>query len=208
MAQMYREALQCERLRAEVFGGKRSPVIFGEPPEWMALLIESLLVRGTERSADSQALRERAFEAAPPTAGSIDGEPFEWIADADMRLGPVCEAVINGRYYWVPFDRLSRIDLEAPADLRDVVWMPAHFQFANGGEAVGLIPTRYTESEMSDDPQVRLARKTIWREEAPDVFVGLGQRVLATDTGEHAIMDLRTIVLGTAGAGDEGVSHA
>ena len=51
-----------------------------------------------------------------------------------MRLGPVCEAIINGRYYWVPFDRLSRIDLEAPVDLRDVVWMPAHFQFANGGE--------------------------------------------------------------------------
>ncbi len=208
MAQMYREALQCERLRAEVFAGKRSPVIFGEPPEWMALLIESLLVRGTERSRETQSLRERAFEGAPPTAGSIDGQPFEWIADADMRLGPVCEAVINGRYYWVPFDRLSRIDLDAPADLRDVVWMPAHFQFANGGEAVGLIPTRYTDSESSDDAQVRLARKTIWREEAPEVFVGLGQRVLATDAGEHAIMDLRTIVLGAADAGSESTSNA
>ncbi len=208
MAQMYREALQCENLRAEVFAGKRSPVIFGEPPEWMALLIESLLVRGTERSGETQALRERAFEAAPATAGSIDGQPFEWIADADMRLGPVCEAVINGRYYWVPFDRLSRIDLEAPTDLRDVVWMPAHFQFGNGGESVGLIPTRYPESAASDDAQVRLARKTVWREEAPEVFVGLGQRVLATDAGEHAIMDLRTIVLGAASGSDESTSHA
>jgi type VI secretion system protein ImpE len=207
MAQMYREALQCESLRAEVFAGKRSPVIFGEPPDWMALLIESLLVRGTERSGESGSLRDRAFEAAPQTAGSIDGQRFEWIADADMRLGPVCEAIINGRYYWVPFDRLSRIDLEAPTDLRDVVWMPAHFQFANGGEAVGLIPTRYPESESSDDPQVRLARKTVWREDAPEVFLGLGQRVLATEAGEHAIMDLRTIVL-TASESDESSSHA
>jgi type VI secretion system protein ImpE len=31
MAQMYREALRCESLRAEVFAGRRSPVIFGEP---------------------------------------------------------------------------------------------------------------------------------------------------------------------------------
>jgi type VI secretion system protein ImpE len=207
MAQMYREALQCESLRAQVFAGKRSPVIFGEPPDWMALLIESLLVRGTERSGESESLRDRAFEAAPQTAGSIDGQPFEWIADADMRLGPVCEAIINGRYYWVPFDRLSKIDLEAPTDLRDVVWMPSHFQFANGGEAVGLIPTRYPESESSDDPQVRLARKTVWREEAPEVFLGLGQRVLATEAGEHAIMDLRTIVL-TASESDESSSHA
>jgi type VI secretion system protein ImpE len=207
MAQMYREALQCESLRAEVFAGKRSPVIFGEPPDWMALLIESLLVRGTERSGESGSLRDRAFEAAPQTAGSIDGQRFEWIADADMRLGPVCEAIINGRYYWVPFDRLSRIDLEAPTDLRDVVWMPAHFQFANGGEAVGLIPTRYPESESSDDPQVRLARKTVWREDAPEVFLGLGQRVLATEAGEHAIMDLRTIVL-SASATDESSPNA
>jgi type VI secretion system protein ImpE len=116
--------------------------------------------------------------------------------------------VINGRYYWVPFDRLSRIDLDQPADLRDVVWMPAHFQFSNGGESVGLIPTRYPGSESSDDAQVRLARKTVWHEESPDVFVGLGQRVLATDAGEHAIMDLRTIELGAPGASDEGRPHA
>src|SRR5687768_4150088 len=29
MAQMYREALHCERLRSDVFAGKRSPMIFG-----------------------------------------------------------------------------------------------------------------------------------------------------------------------------------
>ena len=53
------------------------------------------------------------------------------------------EAVINGRYYWVPFSRLAEVTIEAPEDLRDVVWMPAHLQFENGGEMVALIPTRY-----------------------------------------------------------------
>ena len=196
MAQMYREAINCERLRADVFAGRKSPVVFGEPEEWVALLIESLLSDGTPRAAQAQALRARAFEAAPPSAGTINGEPFEWIADADMRLGPVCEAVINGRYYWIPYSRIARIDLEAPADLRDVVWMPAHFQFANGGETVGVIPTRYPGSEAADDPRLRLARQTVWNEDAAEVYVGLGQRILATDTGEHALMDVRTIVIG------------
>jgi type VI secretion system protein ImpE len=196
MAQMYREAIHCELLRADVFAGKRSPVIFGEPAEWLAMLIESLLVRDTSRAGEAQTLRERAFEAAPTTAGTIDGSAFEWIADADMRLGPVCEAVINGRYYWVPFDRLARIDVDEPADLRDAVWMAAHFQFTNGGEMVGVIPTRYPGSESAEDPLVRLARKTVWNEQAPEVFVGFGQRVLTTDTGEHALMDVRSIVLG------------
>ncbi len=91
------------------------------------------------------------MRSAPSTprrasAGDIDGQPFEWIADADSRLGPVLEAVINGRYYWVPFSRLSRIQIEPPEDLRDMVWMPAHLQFENGGESVALIPTRYQGS--------------------------------------------------------------
>jgi type VI secretion system protein ImpE len=195
MAQMYREAVRCEMLRAEVFAGKRSPVIFGEPDQWLALLIESLLVRDTPRAEQAESLRQRAFEDAPTSTGTLDGAPFEWIADADMRLGPVCEAVINGRYYWLPFARITRIDLEAPADLRDVVWMPAHFQFANGGEAVGVIPTRYPGSEHDADAQVRLARKTVWNEVAPDVFWGAGQRILTTDAGEHALMDIRSILI-------------
>jgi len=198
MAQMYREALHCELLRAEVFAGKRSPVIFGQPETWLALLIESLLTAGQGRAAAAEELRQRAFDEAPASSGQIDGQAFEWIADADMRLGPVCEAVINGRYYWLPFARLARVVIDAPEDLRDAVWMPAHFQFSNGGEAVGVIPTRYAGSETHPDPLVRLARKTDWIEEPAGVFHGLGQRVLTTDAGDFPLMDAREIVFSPA----------
>lgn len=196
MARMYREIVQCEVLRAEVFAGRRSPVVFGEPDEWLALLIESLLVTGTPRAGEAKGLRDRAFEMAPASAGSLDGVPFAWVADADMRLGPVCEAMINGRYYWVPFARFSKVVIEEPEDLRDLVWMPAQFHFANGGETVGVIPTRYPGSERSEDCQIRLARRTVWEETAPGVFCGLGQRVLTTDEGEHSLMDIRTVLFG------------
>jgi type VI secretion system protein ImpE len=208
MAQMYRDAVKCEMLRGGVFAGERSPLIFGEPAEWLALLIESLLVTGTPRSGEAQSLRERAFAAAPTSSGAVDGTPFEWIADADMRLGPVCEAVINGRYYWVPFERLTKIDLEAPADLRDIVWTPAHFQFSNGGDAVGLIPTRYPGSESAEDGQVRLARKTEWHEVSPDVFTGQGQRQFSTDAGDHPVMDIRSITLGPQPTSEPGAANA
>ena len=200
MAQTYREALHCELLRAEVFAGKRSPMVFGEPELWLALLIESLLLTARGQTAQAQKLRDDAFEAAPGSPGTIDGVAFEWIADADMRLGPILEAIVNGRYYWIPFSRLSRIDIEEPADLRDVVWMPAHFEFTNGGEAVGLIPSRYPASETSADGAVCLARKTVWEEMSPGVFHGFGQRVHTTEAGEHPLMDVRKIVLGDSAA--------
>lgn len=198
MAQMYREALRCEVLRAEVFAGKRVPLLFGEPDQWLALLLESLLSGGRGDPAAALRLRTQAFELAPPTAGRIDGAPFAWLADADPRLGPVCEAVINGRYYWLPFARLARIDIEPPADLRDFVWAPAHFLFTNGGEAVGVIPTRYPGSEAIADGAIKLARRTEWVEHEGD-YHGLGQRLLTTDNGEFALLDLRTIEFDDAG---------
>ena len=171
----------------------RSPLIFGEPEQWIAELLEALKLTGKEKYRQSQELREKAFEKAPVTSGKIDGQPFEWIADADSRMGPILEVVINGRYYWVPFCRIHERRVEKPADLRDSVWMPVYFTWANGGESVGLVPTRYTGSEGSEDPQIRLARKTAWLKSDSGLFLGTGQRMLATDKEEYPLMNIREI---------------
>ena len=195
MQQMYGDAVRCETLRDAVFAGTRVPMIFGEPDQWMALLLESLLLAGRGQASQAEQLRSRAFEEAPASAGVVNGQPFEWIADADSRLGPVIEAIINGRYYWVPFSRLKTIDCEPPEDLRDVVWTPAHLEFTNGGETLALLPTRYAGSQRSGDGLVALARKTIWEETAAGVHQGLGQRILTTDVDEFPIMEVRRIEL-------------
>jgi len=195
MAQTYEDAVRCEGVRADVFAGKRSPMIFGQPDDWLALLIESLLESGRGNPLRARQLHDLAFEQAPTSKGDIDGRPFSWIADADARLGPVLEAIVNGRYYWVPFTRLTKISIEPPEDLRDVVWMPVHLEFENGGESVGLIPTRYSGSEQSDDGLVIMSRKTIWQEVAPETHHGIGQRILTTDADEVPLMEVRTINL-------------
>jgi type VI secretion system protein ImpE len=193
MAQTYGDAVRCERIRRDVFEGRKSPMVFGEPEQWLALLIESLLLAGRGERAKSEHYRLRAFEEAETSSGALDGQPFTWICDADARLGPVLEAVINGRYYWVPFSRLSSMSIEPPEDLRDMVWIPAQLQFENGGESVALIPTRYTGSEDATDGLVALARKTLWEEVAPDVHYGLGQRIIATDAIEVPLMEVRAL---------------
>ncbi|MER2602703.1 MAG: type VI secretion system accessory protein TagJ [Candidatus Competibacter phosphatis] len=195
MVQTYREALRCELLRAEVFAGRRSPLIFGDPEPWMALLLEALQLTAGGHHAQAQTARDQAFEGAVATAGTLDGQPFEWLADADLRLGPMLEAVINGRYYWIPWQRIRTLALERPSDLRDYVWMPAGFTWANGGETVGLIPSRYPGSQASADPQVQLGRKTEWLEQESGIYLGIGQRMLATDQNEYPLLDIRRIDL-------------
>jgi type VI secretion system protein ImpE len=208
MVHMYREALKCEALRRAVFAGERSPIVFGDPEPWVALLLESLKRSAGGAHDRAAALRDEAFEAAPATPGRLiragakgegdappAGEPFAWIADADSRLGPVLEAIVLGRYMWIPLHRVRRIDIEPPADLRDLVWAPAHFQWANGGEEVGLIPTRYPGTEDAEDDSLRLAHRTEWQEVAPDAFFGLGQRLLSTDAGEFGLLEIGRIEL-------------
>lgn len=202
MREMVGHALRCELLRAEVFAGKRAPMVFGQPEEWLAMLIESMLQQGQGQSAMADDLAQRAFEAAPAVAGSINGERFEWIADADSRLGPVLEAFVNGRYYWVPFSRLSKVSIDVPQDLRDVVWLPAYLTFDNGGEVVAMIPTRYPDSQASPDALIQLSRKTDWRAIGQERFAGLGQRVLSTDLGDHDLLSVRLIELDVTAVAD------
>ncbi|MCP4408409.1 MAG: virulence protein SciE type [Gammaproteobacteria bacterium] len=195
MVNTYREVIRCEVFRQGVFAGKRLPLILGEPLPWVALLLDALRLLSQDDFGQSQQLRAQAFEMARASSGKINAQPFSWIADADMRLGPLLEAIINGRYYWIPFQYLRSIEIDAPEDLRDVVWMPATITLVNGGEFVGLIPSRYPGSETSADSSIRLARKTEWSSPGPNIHVALGQRMLATNQGEYPLMDIRSIAL-------------
>ena len=186
MVQTYREAIQCEALRAEIFAGRRAPVIFGEPQPWMAQLAEALKLDATDPDA-SASLRAAAFDVAPASPGTIDGARFDWLADADSRLGPVLEAVVNGRYVWVPFMRIARIEIEPPADLRDAVWTAATFTWSNGAQTVGLVPTRYPGSTEAVDA-LKLARQTEWQGEHP-----VGQRMFTNGDDDFPLMDARLI---------------
>ena len=192
MAQAYRAAIRCELLRNRVFAGARTPTIFADPEPWMSLLIEANRGLAAGKPDEAARVRDDAFEQAPSISGSIDGQDFEWIADADPRLGPMLEAVVDGKYYWVPFHRMRTLDIEPPADLRDQVWMPAHFVWSNGGESYGFVPTRYPGSEQAADTDLVLARRTEWKENG-DWFLGLGQRMLTTDAAEFPLMDIRRI---------------
>jgi len=195
MVQTYREAIQCELLREAVFAGKRTPLLFGEPQRWMALLVEALRLDADGHFVEAKALRGEAFDLAPAISGTINGAEFEWIADADTRLGPTLEAIVNGKYYWIPYQQIAKIELDEPVDLRDVVWMPALFTWSNGGQATGLISTRYPGSEKSEDAMIQLARKTEWEEFTENAYRGIGQRLLATNVDDYALMDVRNIEL-------------
>ena len=114
MVQTYQVAIRCEVLRAKVFAGQRSPTVLGDPGEWLPLLIEATRLLASGEPQRAAQLRDAAFETAPPSAAMVNGTAHDWLADADPRLGPATEAIIDGKYVWIPYERIRTITFDPP----------------------------------------------------------------------------------------------
>jgi type VI secretion system protein ImpE len=58
-------------------------------------------------------------------SGTLNGQAFESIVDADPRIGPRLEIFAAGSYMWIPFEHIVSIEIQAPQKLRDLLWIPA-----------------------------------------------------------------------------------
>ncbi len=188
----YREVINCEKHREAVFAGKSKPLVLGEPQQWMALLIEAQQCHARGELDNFEKLKEQAFEQAPASSGKINEEPFDWLADADQRFGPVLEIIFNDQYYWAPLQTIKRLRTEAPSDLRDLVWLPAEVTWANGGQNMVMLPARYPLLSGVGN-EFLLSRKTDWQDQGQGVFEGVGQRLLASDQSDYPLLAVRSI---------------
>jgi len=200
MVNTYSAAVQCERVREAVFAGSATPHVFGPPTDWIAQLAQALQLDAQGQAAQAATARAAALDAAPASRGRLNDTDFEWIADADSRLGPTLEGVINGRYGWLPFEHVSELAIEPVVDLRDLIWAPAQLTFANGAGTVCLLPVRYPGTAAQPDGALQLARKTEWLELADGQYRGLGQRVIATDSAELGLLQVKSLTIHGAAA--------
>src|ERR1043165_324189 len=72
----------------------------------------------------AESLRQNMFTTnvfprppAKPVGGTLNGKPFETIADADPRIGARLEVFAGGQYMWLPFEQLQPVKMEAPTRL-------------------------------------------------------------------------------------------
>lgn len=182
----------AELHRMDVFHGKRKPIFLGTPPEWAAWLVEAFSLEASGHEGSARELRNQSWDESPALAAVIDGQSHAWLADADRRLGPVLEVVMEGIYHWVPYSLLIGIRSEAPKTLANLVWLPVTLSFVNGTDIPAHIPVRYPGTIGETDSELLLAKKTIWREGAGGA-VGLGQKMYSTDQGDLALLECRSV---------------
>ena len=194
LAVTYDQAMAAELQRAAVFAGtEEMPVLAGQDG-WTATLARSITLDARGDLGGAEAARSEAFDAAPDTPGELDGQRFDWVADADIRFGPSFEAIIHGRYGLIGFDQIASITSTGPRDLRDTVWYPVQIAFRNDQSIAALLPARYPGSETASDAAQRLGRATAWVDHGAGE-VGCGQHLWSlSDGAERGLLELRRVV--------------
>jgi type VI secretion system protein ImpE len=187
LGSVYMQAINAERLRSRTFAGEIAPKSLVGIEPWVQGLLDALAA--TIKGAPGAGARhDAALAEAPASAGSIEGEAFEWIADADSRFGPMLEVIIGADYGFIPFVAMNRIRAAEVADLRDTVWRPAEISLKSGQSSMVFIPARYPGTTESGDSALILGRRTDWTE-IDGIEIGIGQRLLATDASDVGVLE-------------------
>jgi type VI secretion system protein ImpE len=130
-------------------------------------------------------------------AGSLNGKPFEWIVDADPRVGSRLELFAAGAYLWIPFEHVESIEFEKPSKLRDLIWRPAIVRTGAAFKATELghvlVPVISPFSSQYPNDLVRLGRSTEWKEQEDGTAVPFGQKMFTVDGEDIPILEIQKI---------------
>jgi type VI secretion system protein ImpE len=100
--------------------------------------------------------------------------------------------MLNGSYYWLPFQYVKELQFEPVEDLRDMVWRPANLMLKNNGKLIVFVPVRYPIHSETTDEQM-LSRVCDWYEPLENFYIGNGQRVLLNDSNEYPLLNITKI---------------
>lgn len=130
-------------------------------------------------------------------SGTLNGQPFQSLVDADPRIGARLELFAAGAYLWIPFEHIVSIELQPPTKLRDLLWAPAivrtgpSFKDKELGEV--LIPVVYPNSFTHPNDAVRLGRETHWQDVEGGEPIPVGQKLFLVDGEEFPLLEVRKL---------------
>ncbi len=162
-----------------------------------ALLYRSAVHAERTRSEMFASGQTPEVKDSPAVGGFLNGKPFDDLSDPDPRIGPNLEVFIAGSYTWIPFQHLRRLELEKPANLRDLIWARARietskeFRLQDLGEV--LIPAICPLSFRYPEEIVALGRESVWEADEKYDAIPYGAKTMLVDGVDVPILELTSV---------------
>lgn len=191
--QVYRDNLKAERDRARLFSEGLQPHFIAGAPAYVRLHPEAINHLREGNLGAARETLDRAEEERPAFKGTLNGQPFADFRDYHDLVGPVLELIVQGQYTWLPLEQIKRLEIEAPKNLRDLMWTPARIETTDGSNGEVYIPSLYEGSHNHLNDQVKLGRMTDWTPAGEGVFLASGLRLFLVDGDDKALLEVREI---------------
>jgi type VI secretion system protein ImpE len=133
----------------------------------------------------------------PIHGGRWNGKEFSDFSDADPRIGTNLEVFIAGSYTWIPIHYLRKLEIEPPANLRDLVWANARvetssdFRLQELGEV--LLPVLAPLSSRHADESVHLGRESVWETDEASGEIPYGAKMMVIDGVDVPLLEIRSV---------------
>jgi type VI secretion system protein ImpE len=201
---MFRQLVRAALARQQFYGEGRLPEFLDPPSPRLRRHLEASICLREGHSDQAAALLAEAERQRPELTGTCNRQPFTGLRDLDDLTSSFFEVLTsNGKYYWIPMERVEQIEFCRPQRPRDLLWRPAHISVSDGPTGDVFLPALYAGSHGDADERVRLGRLTDWRGGDGGPSRGVGQRIFLVGEQDRSILELEEITITAPASGTE-----
>lgn len=192
-SQIFRQNLKAERERLRVLSDGFKPTFMMEPPDYVIGLLTANNRLREGNVAEAREILDQVEEQRPAFACKINGEEASDFRDYNDLTSCVFEVIVKDAFVWLPIEQVEKIKFTPPKSLRDLFWIQAEVETANGTNGEMFFPALYANSFKSTNDQIRLGRMTDWRDAGEDIYVGEGMKMFWFDGKDKPVLELKEI---------------
>lgn len=195
--QVYRNILAAERNRRRLWSEGLAPEFLFDPPSYIQLHLQAINRLREGNAAEATTLLDESAQQRAEVLARRDDGPAAEFQDCDDVLAPVLELIILRDYLWVPLEQVRELEISKPERPRDLIWAPVRLELQDGSQRRGYMPVLYPGTHEHTDDQIKLGRKTDWRETGGPVL-GVGQKMFLHGDDAISLLDLGEVRFGAA----------
>lgn len=192
--QVYKNLIQAEKERTEVFRRERRPSFLPETPAYVETYFDAWEKLSAEKVDEAKEIWDRIDAQQPIISGTVNGKNFTGFSDTDVVLSRFLEAFVHERYVWIPFESIRELSVPSPQTLFDLLWVNSRLTTWEGLTLNCYLPVLYVDSFLHEDERVRLGRMTDWSLLGGSLSKGIGQHVFRVGEEEMAILEIREVI--------------
>jgi type VI secretion system protein ImpE len=191
----FRQLLRADLARRQFAREARVPEFLDEPTASLrAALAAQVALRGGDaaeaaaHAAELESLRPRVPGRLKRSGAEIAFDDFRDVDD--LYAGFFEVLTTNGKYFWLPTERVGSILFHPPKRPRDLVWRRTTISVNQGPDGEVYLPVIYESADPDLRDLHRLGQGTDWTGEEAGPVRGIGQRVFLAGDDAYPIMEI------------------